>query len=170
MLLEGFEEFHDTEECPAAETSRKEMALGSARLLAAITGATPPRENPTEDTGDLPKVVLRCRRNRSASLWPRWYRPPATPMLHRRVLSDVARDFGIGLEELLGRGRRPHIVAARSVVARSLRDRGLSYPRIGEILGGRDHSTAINLIDRFDVYARLNPCVGWAYDNQRLAQ
>lgn len=74
------------------------------------------------------------------SLWPKWYRPPTG--LASDLIGFVAREFGVSPAEVKGAGRNRMLVGARSVIAVVLREqRGLSYPTIGRMLGGRDHST-----------------------------
>lgn len=51
----------------------------------------------------------------------------------------------------------------RAVLIRILRERGLSYPTIGRIMGGRDHSSVINSFKNFDIYERQNSRVTDAY-------
>lgn len=58
-----------------------------------------------------------------------------------------------------GPGRSRPYVQARGLVAVILRERGLTYPQIGDKLGGRDHSTAIFLVRRYPEYAAVNPAL-----------
>lgn len=79
------------------------------------------------------------------------------------ILGSVAESFDLTVRELLGKSRATDVVNARSVVAHILRDRGLSYDRIGKLLGDRDHSTIINALSKFDIYTRRDPRVSDAY-------
>lgn len=96
--------------------------------------------------------------------WPAWYKPSArrrrTPT---ELISAVAHEFGLTGYDIQGPGRARHLVHPRSVVVRILRDRGMSNPQIGKWLGGRDHSTIINLSRNFEIYARMNPVVQNTY-------
>lgn len=59
----------------------------------------------------------------------------------------VARQFGFTAEDLASAGRKQALVRARQVAMYLLReDMQLSYPRIGELLGGRDHATAVHSV------------------------
>lgn len=59
------------------------------------------------------------------------------------VIQAVAAEYGLTYGELVGRGRRTRVVAARFTAALLLREvAGLSYARIGTALGSRDHSSA----------------------------
>lgn len=100
--------------------------------------------------------------------WPSWYEPTAvrrrTP---NEVVASVAYEFDVTGMELKGAGRSRSLTHPRAVVVRILRERGMSFPQIGRWLGGRDHSTIINLHRNYDIYARMNPIVGRAYSNLR---
>jgi hypothetical protein len=63
-------------------------------------------------------------------------------------LAGLAGEAGITVVELCSPRRSKALVAARARVAKALRLRGLSYPEIGRLLGGRDHTTAMNLVKR----------------------
>ena len=75
------------------------------------------------------------------------------------LIDYVAEQFGFTHGELIGSGREKSLVEARAVIVRVLRSRGWSYPRIGKLLGGRDHSTIISADSRFDVYCKRNPLI-----------
>lgn len=86
-------------------------------------------------------------------LWPRWYRP------RRRVsafelIDAAAIHAGVYPAEITGKRRNQHLVRARSAIAIVLREQGLSYPRIGKALGGRDHTTVINLVNMYPFKCR----------------
>ncbi len=61
------------------------------------------------------------------------------------VLKDVVHRSGLSPEAILSRARTGEIVEVRRELARRLRERGLSYPQIGALLG-RDHSTVLALL------------------------
>ena len=61
------------------------------------------------------------------------------------ILDETAAMFGFTIEELVGPRRNKPLVTARQIsmyVFRELTD--YSYPRIAEVFGGRDHTTAIH--------------------------
>ena len=65
------------------------------------------------------------------------------------LLREVARICGVRSEQLLGRSKTRHVVHARHVAMYVLREaRQLSYPAIGEAVGGRDHTTAMHAVER----------------------
>lgn len=77
---------------------------------------------------------------------PPMYGPP-TPtrgMMIMASIESVARSYGLTKEELIGHNRERRVAWPRQEAMTMLRDRwGLSYPRIGQILGGRDHTTVM---------------------------
>jgi chromosomal replication initiator protein len=61
-----------------------------------------------------------------------------------KVVDVVAASFGITREKLLGRGRTREVALPRQVVMYLLRqEANVSLPQIGEVIGGRDHTTVI---------------------------
>lgn len=61
-----------------------------------------------------------------------------------RVVDVVAKVFGVSTEKLLGRTRTREVALPRQVVMYLLRHEGnVSLPQIGEMVGGRDHTTVI---------------------------
>lgn len=74
------------------------------------------------------------------------------------LMPIVARMFGTTVAEIKGGGRNKHLIGARSVITMVLREhRGLSYPIIGRIQGGRDHTTIMHQHRTFHAKARANP-------------
>jgi chromosomal replication initiation ATPase DnaA len=74
------------------------------------------------------------------------------------VISLVEAEFALPSGAIVGRGRKTVQVFARSIVVRILRDRGVSYPRIGDLLR-RDHSTILNMDRKWPVYISQCPKV-----------
>ena len=63
------------------------------------------------------------------------------------VLASVAAQYGVAVKRLSSPNRDRHSVDARIQAARRLREECLlSLKQIGHLLGGRDHSTIINLL------------------------
>ncbi len=66
-----------------------------------------------------------------------------------RIIELVAREWQVTTQELLGRDRSQKIAQPRQVAMYLLRKRtDCSLPQIGEILGGRDHSTVMYAIEK----------------------
>jgi chromosomal replication initiator protein len=62
-----------------------------------------------------------------------------------KVLEAVAQAYGVSVAELRAKGRSRRVAVPRQVAMYLLREEaGLSLPRIGELLGGRDHSTIMH--------------------------
>lgn len=61
-------------------------------------------------------------------------------------LREIANRRGLKLEHVLAKGRSERLVACRAVMAHHLRNRGLSFPRIGQMLN-RDHTSILHLIN-----------------------
>lgn len=65
------------------------------------------------------------------------------------VLEIVSEEMGIDLEELRGNSRKREISTARQICMYLLRSHtDLSLPKIGGILGGKDHTTVLYAIDK----------------------
>ena len=78
--------------------------------------------------------------------------------------NGVCDVFDITLDELMGPARTKKYVHARSVIYRILRGRNHSLPTIGRLMGGKDHSTVINALAKFDWYCTEDPRVRDAYE------
>jgi chromosomal replication initiator protein len=60
------------------------------------------------------------------------------------VMSQVASAFGVSIENLLGPDRRQEVVLPRQIAMYLLREEAnYSLPKIGEAMGGRDHTTVM---------------------------
>lgn len=73
--------------------------------------------------------------------------PDLTP---ERILSVAAGHFGLTVGDLTGHSRRKELVFARQAamaLCRSLL--GMSYPALGKLFGGKDHSTVLYSINKF---------------------
>ncbi len=61
-----------------------------------------------------------------------------------RIISAVAAQFGVAEDRLLSRDRTREVVLPRQVAMYLIREEtSESLPRIGEVLGGRDHTTVM---------------------------
>jgi chromosomal replication initiator protein len=75
--------------------------------------------------------------------------PPTARSSITEILDATAHHFGVHREELVGRGRRPRVAAARQVamyLARELTDHSL--PEIGRGVGDRNHTTVLHAVNR----------------------
>jgi chromosomal replication initiator protein len=65
------------------------------------------------------------------------------------IVSIVARYYNVSEAELLGRSRHRAVAQARQIVMYLARDElTASLPKIGDALGGRDHTTVMHGIDK----------------------
>lgn len=70
--------------------------------------------------------------------------PQRNTLENNQVLAAVASVFGISQEELIGRGRSRDVALPRQVAMYLMREEvNTSLPQIGEMLGGRDHTTVM---------------------------
>ena len=67
------------------------------------------------------------------------------------IIQEMAAQHNISTEYLLGHHRRAGIVWARfEVMARARQETGASYELIGHVMGGRNHSTIMSGIKRYE--------------------
>jgi len=70
--------------------------------------------------------------------------PEATSLSADSVLDLVAESYSVSVEQLLSKTRSRHVAFPRQIAMFILRERTeFSLPQIGEMLGGRDHSTVL---------------------------
>jgi len=70
--------------------------------------------------------------------------PEAREIEPERILRTIAQEYGLSLEELLSQSRSQRVAFPRQVAMYMLREEAeLSLPKIGEMLGGRDHTTVM---------------------------
>lgn len=68
---------------------------------------------------------------------------------HREIVEEISRLYALRPEEVLGNGRRPQLVLARQIAMYVCRRRlGLSYPELGRMFGGKDHSTVVHAVKK----------------------
>jgi len=65
------------------------------------------------------------------------------------VLEAVSRAFGVSNDRLIGRERTREVALPRQIAMYLLREEGgISLPQIGQMIGGRDHTTVIYACDK----------------------
>jgi chromosomal replication initiation ATPase DnaA len=82
------------------------------------------------------------------------------------LIRRAAEEYGVRVALITSRDRAAQVHAARSVVAYVLRQRGMSYPRIGTLLD-RDHSTVMSMVSR--VERRMEASAAYALKVRRIA-
>ncbi len=75
--------------------------------------------------------------------------PQGTDFQPDDVLHAVSRTFGVSEERLLGRERTREVALPRQIAMYLMREEGgVSLPRIGDFVGGRDHTTVLYACDK----------------------
>jgi len=75
--------------------------------------------------------------------------PSGADIEPEKVLDAVIQKFGLTIEKLLGRDRTKDIARSRQIAMYLLREEAkISFPQIGEVLGGRDHSTIMSAYEK----------------------
>jgi chromosomal replication initiator protein len=73
------------------------------------------------------------------------------------ILEAVARHFGVTVDAIRGKARHKEIVAPRHLAMYLLReDARLSYPQIGALLGGRDHTSVLHACEKIGLQIERN--------------
>jgi chromosomal replication initiator protein len=69
---------------------------------------------------------------------------PKPTIIPQEVISQVAGEFGVTVENMLSADRRQEVVLPRQIAMYLLREEAnYSLPKIGEAMGGRDHTTVM---------------------------
>ena len=128
-----------------AEARQFNMSLDIAEAIAEKISA-----NIRELEGGFNRVLMYCElHNQPASVeiveevlgknQPTASRRKMSP---KQVISEIARYYGVSMEDILSKKRSREIVTPRQVSMYILRSEfDLSFPQIGSHLGGRDHTT-----------------------------
>jgi len=83
-----------------------------------------------------------------------------------RIIEAVAEAEGIGVDELLGQNRSAKIAIPRQLAMYILRQYNeISLPQIGELLGGRDHTTVLYATKKVDEDEKLRNRAKKIWDN-----
>lgn len=85
---------------------------------------------------------------------------PTSPM---EIIRDIAAIFNLTYGDITGHRRHKYIVQVRHLVAALLVARGNSRGQVGKWLGGRDHTTIVNSLDRFNGVRESNPQIDRVY-------
>ena len=74
----------------------------------------------------------------------------SSPKLSRRILQEVCQLYGVNMIDLISDRRTANLVRPRMHCYYRLRtETTLSYPQIGRLMGGRDHTTAMHGYKKF---------------------
>lgn len=90
---------------------------------------------------------------------------------HEQIIAKVCKIFDISESDLFNQSRVQRYVDARATLARLLRMRGWSYPRIakmfprpGTVLGHMDHTSIVHLDHTLDIRMKRNKVIGKAIE------
>lgn len=101
-----------------------------------------------------------------------------SPPSGKQIIDEACAEFGYSRAALLrpsqrgGQGARDRRALARDATMYRLRERGLSYPRIANLMGLKDHTSAIAAVRRhaeengLDVPPNMN-CLPWSKEELR---
>jgi chromosomal replication initiator protein len=88
-------------------------------------------------------------------------RPDKANLSVEKILSAVSGYFAIGLDQLLSARRTRDLVVPRQIAMYLLRsEAGLSYPRIAEEMGGKDHTTIMHGVRKVEEKKKQDETVG----------
>lgn len=77
--------------------------------------------------------------------------PEYIPAGHREIIASIAADMDVSLADIVGLKRCKDVMQARLVAYKVLASRGTnSLSQVGQWIGGRDHSTVINGLRKFE--------------------
>lgn len=83
-----------------------------------------------------------------------------TRLTSRQIAQTVADYYRISLEDMCGKQRDKHIVVPRQIAMYLIRqDTQTSLIEIGQLFGGRDHSTVLHACEKIDRAINLNPAL-----------
>jgi chromosomal replication initiator protein len=82
------------------------------------------------------------------------------PLSVEHVQQVVAEYYGISVEEMRSKRRDKHIVFPRQVAMFLIREEiAMSLPAIGQVFGGRDHTTVLHSYEKIFNEAKEDPRV-----------
>jgi chromosomal replication initiation ATPase DnaA len=65
-----------------------------------------------------------------------------------QILEEVSVRYSLPISQITGVSQQPHLVPPRTEIARALREKGWSFPRIAKFLGGRHHSSVMYYLNK----------------------
>jgi chromosomal replication initiator protein len=76
----------------------------------------------------------------------------------QEVLEAVSRYYSVSVNDMLGESRVREILLPRQIAMTiGKRKLGMSYVRIGEVFGNRDHTTVMNAVKKIEEVLQADP-------------
>ena len=73
------------------------------------------------------------------------------PITSKKLIDSVSRFYEVAVKDIIGKSRKKELVKPRQIIMFLMREElGISYPTIGDELGGRDHTTAIHAYNKIN--------------------
>jgi hypothetical protein len=95
--------------------------------------------------------------------------PAKTEATVARIIARVAREHGLMAKDITGSSRRAGVLKARrAAMIEALKSTDFSFPRVGRLFGGRDHTTILHAIQRHCA-ATGETLRGWTPEESREA-
>jgi chromosomal replication initiator protein len=95
--------------------------------------------------------------------------PQRADIKPQQIVSEVANFYELTIEKLISRDRSRNIARPRQIAMYLLREEiDVSLPQIGEVLGGRDHTTVMHAVDKIDKIIKGDPSSRIARDIMKI--
>ena len=83
-------------------------------------------------------------------------RPIDMPLAEEAIKDIISEHFHVKPEDIKGKKRTADIVYPRQIAMYLCQDHGTSFKRIGELLGGRDHTTVMHGVEKISNELKVN--------------
>jgi len=95
--------------------------------------------------------------------------PQRADIKPQQIVNEVASYYELTTEKLISRDRSRNIARPRQIAMYLLREEiDVSLPQIGEVLGGRDHTTVMHAVDKIDNIIKGDPSSKIARDVMKI--
>lgn len=136
-----------TEFSESYNARRERLGLGASKPNMIIKRGVHPKR--ARDIINVTHEVIDDRKIPTAPSSPGMEVPSA--LMWRQIIREVCEKHGITYIELCSKRRARTLVMARHEACYRLRNETtMSYPQIGQRIGGRDHTTALSSIKRYE--------------------
>jgi chromosomal replication initiator protein len=95
--------------------------------------------------------------------------PQRADIKPHQIVNEVANYYELTTEKLISRDRSRNIARPRQIAMYLLREEiDVSLPQIGEVLGGRDHTTVMHAVDKIEKIIKGDPSSKIARDIMKI--